>query len=63
MRLRHVCHAAVTHVKEVAGHCDRTPCRAHAEWHSWRAATHQFLALQQSLRRAPAAEPTPREAI
>jgi len=42
---------------------DRTLCRAHAERHSWRAATLQFLALQQPLRRAPVAEPTPREAI
>ena len=42
---------------------DRTLCRTHAERHSWRAATHQFLALQQPLRRAPVPEPTPREAI
>jgi glycosyltransferase involved in cell wall biosynthesis len=42
---------------------DRTLCRTHAERHSWRAATHQFLALQKPLRRAPVAEPTPREAV
>jgi len=40
---------------------DRTRCRAHAEQYSWRAATVQFLALQQPLPlKAPLARTAPR---
>ena len=40
---------------------DRTRCRAHAEQYSWRAATVQFLALQQPLpSKAPLARTAPR---
>ena len=40
---------------------DRTRCRAHAELYSWRAATVQFLALQQPLPlKAPLARTAPR---
>jgi glycosyltransferase involved in cell wall biosynthesis len=43
---------------------NRAHCRAYAERHSWRAATAQFIAIQQPVGRSPSvADPTPRVAL